>query len=83
MYRGTLVTGFVNILVYFNKLVTNFKPNNKFFKKIQILLITQTENQSATSSFSDPLLMLQLYLPYTVLRVEMILESYAEVYSWK
>ena len=44
MYRGTLVSSFVNILVYFNKLVTNFKPNDGFFKRIQILLIIQTEN---------------------------------------
>ena len=58
MYRGTLVSAFVNILVYFNRLVTNFKPNDRFFKRIQILLIIQTENQSATSSLSDPLLML-------------------------
>ena len=29
MYRGTLVSAFVNILVYFNRLVTNFKPNDR------------------------------------------------------
>ena len=44
MYRGTLVSSFVNILVYFNKLVTNFKLNDRFFKRIQILLLIETEN---------------------------------------
>ena len=57
MYQGALVSGFVNISVYFTKLANNFKPNDRFFKRIQILLVIQTENQSATSSFSDPLLM--------------------------
>ena len=43
-----------------------------------ILLVIQTE-KSATSSLSDPLLM--RVPPHTVLGAEMILESYAEVYS--
>ena len=67
MYQGTLVNCFVNILVYFNKLATNFKPNNRFFKRIQIFLIIQTENKSATSSFSDPLLNSQLEITHSQL----------------
>ena len=43
MYRGTLVIVFVNISVYFNKLVNNFKPLDRFFKRIKILLVIQTE----------------------------------------
>ena len=43
-----------------------------------ILLVIQTENKSATS-LSDPLLMRVLL--HTVLGAEVILESYAEVYS--
>ena len=58
MYRGALVSGFVNISVYFNKLANNFKPLDRFFKRIKILLVIQTENLSATSSLSDPLLVL-------------------------
>ena len=38
MYPGTLVSGFANISVYFNKLVNNFKPLDGFFKRIKILL---------------------------------------------
>ena len=79
MYRDTLVSGFLNISVYFNKLANNFKPLDRLFKRIKILLVIQTENQSATSSLSEPLLM--RVLPHTVLRAEVILESYAEVYS--
>ena len=38
MYRGTLVGGFVDISVYFNKLANNFmKPLDRFFKRIKIL----------------------------------------------
>ena len=37
MYHGALVSGFVNISVYFNKLVNNFLKN-------KILLVIQTEN---------------------------------------
>ena len=44
MYRGALVSGFVNISVYFNKLASNFKPLDRFFKRIKILLVIQTEN---------------------------------------
>ena len=44
MYRGALVSSFVNISVYFNKLANNFKPLDKFFKIIKILLVIQTEN---------------------------------------
>ena len=43
-----------------------------------LLLVIQTDNLSATS-LSDPLLMRAL--PHTVLGAEVILESYAEVYS--
>ena len=43
MYRDTLVSGFVNISVYFNKLANNFKPLDRFFKRIKILLVIQTE----------------------------------------
>ena len=58
MYQDALVSGFVNISVYIiTKLANNFKPNDRFFERIQILLVIQTENQSATPSFSDPLLM--------------------------
>ena len=35
MYQGALVSGFVNISVYFTKLANNFKPNDRFFKRIQ------------------------------------------------
>ena len=38
MYQGALVSGDVNISVYFTKLANNFKPNDRFFKRIQILL---------------------------------------------
>ena len=44
MYRGALVSGFVNISVYFNKLANNFKPLDGFFKRIKIVLVTETEN---------------------------------------
>ena len=44
MYRDTLVSGFVNISVYVNKLANNFKPLDRFFKRIKILLVIQTEN---------------------------------------
>ena len=44
MYRDTLVSGFVNISVYFNKLANNFKPLDRLFKRIKILLVIQTEN---------------------------------------
>ena len=44
MYRDTLVSGFVNISVYFNKLADNFKPLDRFFKRIKIVLVIQTEN---------------------------------------
>ena len=37
MYQSALVSGFVNILVYFKKLANNFKPLDRFFKKIKIL----------------------------------------------
>ena len=40
MYRGTLVSGFVSISVYFNKLANNFmKSLDRFFKRIKILLV--------------------------------------------
>ena len=43
-YQSALVSGFVNISVYFTKLANNFKPKDRFFKRIQILLVIQTEN---------------------------------------
>ena len=55
MYREILVSGFVNISVSLNKSANNFKPLDRFFKRIKILLVIQTENLSATSSFSYPL----------------------------
>ena len=39
MYPGTLVSGFANISVYFDKLANNFKPVDRFFKRIKILLV--------------------------------------------
>ena len=44
MYRGALDSGFVNISVYLNKLANNFKPKDRFFKTIKILLVIETEN---------------------------------------
>ena len=44
MYQGALVIRLVNISVYFTKLANNFQPNDRFFKRIQILLVIQTEN---------------------------------------
>ena len=44
MYRDTLVSGFVYISVYFNKLANNFKQLNGFFKRIKIPIVIQTEN---------------------------------------
>ena len=79
MYHGPLVSGFVNISVYFNKLVNKLNHLIDFLKKTKILLVIQSENYSATSSFSDQLLM----MVSTVLRAEIILESQAEVYSNK
>ena len=38
MYRGALVSGFVNISVYFNKLLLD-----RFFKKISILLVIRAD----------------------------------------
>ena len=43
-YQGALASGFANILVYFTKLANNFKPNDRFFERIQILLVIRTEN---------------------------------------
>ena len=36
MYPGTLVSGFAKISVYINKLANNFKPVDRFFKRIKI-----------------------------------------------
>ena len=58
MYHGALVSGFVNISVYFNKLVNNLNHLIDFFIKIKSLLVIQSENSSATSSLSDQSLML-------------------------
>ena len=44
MYHGALVSGFVNISVYFNKLVNNLNHLIDLFKKIKILLVIQREN---------------------------------------
>ena len=44
MYRSAVVSGFVNISVYFNKLANYFKPLDTFFKRIKILLVIQTKN---------------------------------------
>ena len=44
MYHGALVSGFVNISVYFNKLVNNLNHLIDFFKNIKILLVIQSEN---------------------------------------
>ena len=41
MCRSALVSGFVNISVYFNKLANNFKPLDTLFKRIKILLVIQ------------------------------------------
>ena len=42
---GALVSGFVNISVYFNKLLNNFQTTRWiFFQKITILRVIQTEN---------------------------------------
>ena len=81
MYRDTLVSGFVNISVYFNKLANNFKPLDRFFKRIKILLaiLIQTGN-SVVSHFFIFIPIAKCYLSYSVLRMEMILESYAKVY---
>ena len=51
MYRDTLVSGFVNISVYFNKLANNSKPHDKFFKRIKILLVIQTETSQPLLHF--------------------------------
>ena len=52
--RGTLVSGFVNISVYFDKLANNFmEPLDRFFKRIKILLaiLIQTENSVVSHFF--------------------------------
>ena len=65
MYRGALVSGFVNISVYFNKLAIDFLKELRWFSQFKLRI-------------SQPLLRFQTH---PVLRVEMILESYAKVYS--
>ena len=46
MYHGPLVSGFLNISVYFNKLVNNLNHLIHSFQKIKILviLLIQSEN---------------------------------------
>ena len=44
MYHGALVSGFVNISVYFNKLVNKLNHLIDCFKKAKILLLIQSEN---------------------------------------
>ena len=41
MYRVSLVSSFVNISVYLNKLAFNFKPLHTFFFKLKILEINR------------------------------------------
>ena len=80
MYRGALVSGFVNISVYFDKLANNFmEPLDRFFKRIKILLaiLIQTENSVVSHFF--------IFIPIAIAichtpRVEKILESYAKAY---
>ena len=42
--HGPLVSGIVNISVYFNKLVNNLNHLIDFFKNIRILLVIKSEN---------------------------------------
>ena len=44
MYHGLLVSGFLNISVYFKKFVNNLNHLIYIFKKIKILLVIQSEN---------------------------------------
>ena len=44
MYHGALVSGFVNISVYFNKLVNKLNHLIDFFKKTKIPLVIQSDN---------------------------------------
>ena len=43
MYHGALVSGFVKISIYFNKLVNNLNHLIDLFKKIKILLVLNCE----------------------------------------
>ena len=49
MYHGAFVSGFVNISVYFNKLVNNLNHLIDFLKKIKIRMC----NQMATSEIRE------------------------------
>ena len=53
MQRGALVSGFVNISVYFYKLLFD-----RLLKKFNILLVIRAEYWSDTSSFSHSLLLM-------------------------
>ena len=44
MYHGALVSGFVNISVYFNKLVNKLNHLIDFLNKTKSLLVIQSEN---------------------------------------
>ena len=44
MQFHALASGFVNVSVYFNKLVNNLTRLIDFYKEINILLVIQTEN---------------------------------------
>ena len=44
MYHGALVSGFVNISAYFNKLVNKLNHLRDLKKKKKILLVIQSEN---------------------------------------
>ena len=53
MYRGALVSGIVNTLVYLNKLANNFKLLDRFFqKKLEILEINRPSSYM-TFEFHD------------------------------
>ena len=39
MYPGTLVSGFANISVYFNKLANNFKPVDKNLRFLRLTFL--------------------------------------------
>ena len=53
MQRGALVSGFVNISVYFYKL-----EFDRLLKKFNILVVIRAESWSGTSSFSHSLLLM-------------------------
>ena len=47
-HQGTLVSSFVNISVYFNRLANNFMELlNRFFKRIKVLLAILIQNENS------------------------------------